>query len=190
MWRTQNKMSCHKALCHVTIHMHTHILYKIHCSCSLSLLQGHSLRWQLSLGNVLSLDFPLEPFPWDRFFLYHRLNHANFKLEAVTSNWFLEAEEKKEMFGAWCERRQQCNKHPQNHPRVFCISEALEICIALFTSLNISALLIPTLIPTVTSLVALDFCVVSRTMAPFWTYPVISSNRTKICSSKKHKYYK
>lgn len=114
-----------------------------------------------------------------------RLNHPNFKLEAVTSNWFSEAEERKKMFGRLCERKQQCNTHSQNCPCILCISEALEICIALFTSLNISALVIPPLISTVTaSLVVLDFCVASRTMAPFWTYAVISSNRTKPVPAK------
>lgn len=127
-------MSCHKALCYVTIHMHTHILFTKYCSCSLSLLQGHCLRWQLSLGNMLSLDFPCGPSPWREIFSCTRLNHANFKLEAVTSNWFLEAEERKKMCGRWCERKQQYNTHSQNCPCILWISEALEICIALFTS--------------------------------------------------------
>lgn len=74
----------------------------------------------------------------------------------------------KERYCGWCVRKKKCNVHFQNLAYIICISEALEICIALFTSLNISALLIPAHISTVRiSLTALDFCVTSRTTAPF-----------------------
>lgn len=74
----------------------------------------------------------------------------------------------KERYRGWCVRKKQCNVHFQNPAYITYISEALEICIALFTSLNISALLIPAHIPTVRiSLTALDFCVISKTTAPF-----------------------
>lgn len=166
-------MSCHHT------HAHTHFIHKI-----LQLLTFPP-TWTLSkvaafLGEYAIIRFPIWDFSMKRDFSCTSLNHANFKLEAVTSNWFLEAEERKEIFGRWCERKQQCNTHSQNCPCIFCISEALEICIALVTSLNISALVIPTLIYTVrASLAVLDFCVVSPAMAPFWAYAVISSNRTK-----------
>lgn len=159
MWRTQNKINCHKALCHVTTHMRTHILYLEYCSCSLSLPQRHSLRWQLSSGNMSS-EFPLGPFPWRQLFPASQRKFCSswklttFKLKEVSSYCFLEERKERGVLDG-VRVRCQHNVYFQNLAYIICVLEDLQICIALSTF----SLLVPTHRFTVgISLTAPDLC--------------------------------